>query len=338
MTEGSRARGMTLLELLVVIAIVGALCCMLMPAAQSARETARQVQCKNNLKQMALALHSYEGSWNVFPPSPLWWSFGTGKQRYAGAVLSVHTMILPDIEQGATFNAINFSAAPTNLQSLAEPGINETAACAVISAFLCPSDSASIPEPYGPTNYRANLGDCAVCGGRPSDFRNGAFNRRGTRPADFTDGLSATIALSEKLLGGAPVGVYTPLRDWIYVGWPGGSPVEISADAWGQYCAGLSLSNSLPYVKFDGGRTWMIGATEYTGFTTAVTPNSAIPDCGDYTDGGVGVFAARSFHPGTVHVAMADASVRSVRSSVSLPVWRALGTRAHGELVSASAY
>lgn len=78
--------------------------------------------------------------------------------------------------------------------------------------------------------------------------------------------------------------------------------------------------------------------TAYTGFTTAVTPNSEIPDCADEVDGGTGVFAARSYHPGSVLVAMADGSVRSVSNRIALPVWRALGTRAKGELVSASSY
>jgi prepilin-type processing-associated H-X9-DG protein len=128
-----------------------------------------------------------------------------------------------------------------------------------------------------------------------------------------------------------------PIRDWI-LSWPGYDPSVVSVDAWCQYCAGLSYSNSLPAVRYDGGRSWMLGTIEYTGFTTAITPNSEIPDCGGETNDGVGVFAARSYHPGTVHVSMADGSVRSVSNQIDLRVWRALGTRGKGELVSAGSY
>ncbi len=255
-------RGMSLVELLVAIAIIGAICAFLMPAVQSAREAARRAQCKNNLKQIALALQSYEGTCNVFPPSPLFWPTYLVETRDPGVIparLAMHALILPGIDHAATFNAINFqvSEAANNLPSLANPGINATAARVVIATFLCPSDAASPHEPYGPTNYRANIGDCGVCGGHRGDFRNGAFNGRGTRPADFTDGLSMTIALSEKPVGGAPVGLYAPMRDWIFRIPPGNSSV-MSADAWRQYCAGLSYSDSLPYVRYDGGRTWMM--------------------------------------------------------------------------------
>jgi prepilin-type processing-associated H-X9-DG protein len=82
----------------------------------------------------------------------------------------------------------------------------------------------------------------------------------------------------------------------------------------------------------------MLGQVEYTGFTTAVTPNSFIADCGTESGDGAGVFAARSYHPGGVHAAMADGSVRSVANGVNPQVWRALGTRAKGELVSGEMY
>jgi hypothetical protein len=245
-------------------------------------------------------------------------------------------MILPYIDKSALFNAINFQTAPTNIQSLAVPGINDTAGRISISTFLCPSDPAPILQPYGPTSYRANLGGCGSCGNLNEQL-DGAFNRRGTRPSDFIDGMSNTISLSEKLIGGAPLGRYMPARDWI-LSWPSDDPIALSANNWREFCAGLSLSDSLPSVRFDGGRSWMLGLIEYTGFSTAVAPNSEIADCGNEANDGVGVFAARSFHPGVVHAAMADSSVRTVSNRVDREVWRAIGTRGKGELVSADSY
>src|SRR6185312_9599176 len=98
MKRGTAARGISLVELLVVIGIVGALCCLLLPAVQSAREAARQVHCRNNLKQMGIALQAYEGSWNMFPPSPLFWWIGPRHNRQTGATLSMLALILPGLD------------------------------------------------------------------------------------------------------------------------------------------------------------------------------------------------------------------------------------------------
>src|SRR5262245_49477288 len=106
MTRQSR-RGFTLIELLVVIAIIAVLIGLLLPAVQSAREAARRVQCVNNLKQLGLALHNYEGVASVLPPPLVLGGSGLTVTWYGG--WSVHGRLLPFTEQGATFNAINFN-------------------------------------------------------------------------------------------------------------------------------------------------------------------------------------------------------------------------------------
>src|SRR5215831_11258185 len=97
--------GFTLIELLVVIAIIAVLIALLLPAVQSAREAARRIQCTNNLKQMGLGLHNYESVAGAFPPTNVIYLIGTTVNQNG---FSVHARILPLMEQGAMFNAINF--------------------------------------------------------------------------------------------------------------------------------------------------------------------------------------------------------------------------------------
>src|SRR3954463_105130 len=99
-------RGFTLIELLVVIAIIAVLIALLLPAVQSAREAARRIQCTNNLKQMGLGLHNYESIAGAFPPSNV--VQGTGNTVTWTGGFSVHCRILPFMEQGVAFNALNF--------------------------------------------------------------------------------------------------------------------------------------------------------------------------------------------------------------------------------------
>src|SRR5688572_25384501 len=93
----------TLVELLVVIAIIGVLVALLLPAVQAAREAARRMQCSNNLKQLALALHNYEGTYKTFPPA------GIDSNQMSWVV-----MLLPFIEQQPLFGNFNFTQGSWN--------------------------------------------------------------------------------------------------------------------------------------------------------------------------------------------------------------------------------
>src|SRR5262249_45819413 len=97
---GSDRRGFTLIELLVVIAIIGVLIALLLPAVQQAREAARKMQCTNNLKQIGLALHNYESTYNALPYS-----------NFFGFSVSPQARVLPYLEQRALYDSINFNFA-----------------------------------------------------------------------------------------------------------------------------------------------------------------------------------------------------------------------------------
>jgi len=206
----SRRRGFTLIELLVVIAIIAVLIALLLPAVQQAREAARRTQCKNNLKQIGLALHNYHDIYNRLPneESTVW------NRRYGWTL-----KIMPQLEQGSRFAKVDFryavwesptAGAPRNMDYFKEP----------MAGFSCPSN----PDAQLITDEEANFttasgfqvpnADYAVCIG---DYRNatgigetpgwgnGAVPPRGiisrygwsARFGDVTDGLSNTFAIGE---------------------------------------------------------------------------------------------------------------------------------------------
>ncbi len=225
-TDHVRRHGFTLIELLVVIAIIGVLVALLLPAVQQAREAARRVQCKNNLKQMGLALHNYHDSHLGFPPGIVSllanpnWVMPAGNCNASpddlGPGWSFFARMLPYLEEGNFYNTINFNL------PLTDPS-NANARRTVVKAFLCPSDSGSpqttiydCGNPPSVTNSATVLMDAAgnsyvgslgggKTGGDPVygcyEFQpfNGMFHRNvSVRSADVIDGMSSTIGIGER--------------------------------------------------------------------------------------------------------------------------------------------
>src|SRR5882757_4026127 len=120
-----RRRAFTLIELLVVISIIAVLIALLLPAVQAAREAGRQAQCKNNLKQLGLAIQSYHANKSVLPMSA---TFGNGHGNYT----SVLTLLMPQIEQSVLYSNYNFSTEPYDSS-------NASVVTTQISTLLCPS-------------------------------------------------------------------------------------------------------------------------------------------------------------------------------------------------------
>src|SRR5829696_1467502 len=127
-------RGFTLIELLVVIAIIAVLIALLLPAVQAAREAARRSQCVNNLKQIGLALHNYHSTHEKFPMGASFQPYAPPATSNGWDCWSSLALMLPNMEQTAIYNAINFHYAPAQVTKVGY-FVNSTAYNAVIVSF-----------------------------------------------------------------------------------------------------------------------------------------------------------------------------------------------------------
>ena len=292
---GSRQRGFTLIELLVVIAIIAVLIALLLPAVQQAREAARRTQCKNNLKQIGLAMHNYHDTFLMFSPlevmrqepnGNLYCTPG-GLQQWGTRAGAWHIFLLPYIDQAALYRNMDFET------SIGGTANNQAAYKKNIEAYLCPSNvnkdyvNGNIPSHI--INYGANIGTAY---NNPSiectKSATGIFwHNSSVRMADISDGTSNT-ALAAETLG------YTP-----------GGPKSSSGYGTIVDFRGTAISAS---VRFD------------------VPPNSAgLP--------GYRWFEPGSFHVGGMHLLMADGAVRFINENIDMTTFRGIGTRNGGERI-----
>ncbi len=334
---GSRRPGFTLIELLVVIAIIAVLIALLLPAVQSAREAARRIQCTNNLKQIGLALHNYHGAWNSFPVGFLYAYQGvlpnSSASQYRWSALA---QMAPYLEQTNLFNAINFNFPiahkPTDSGALFWPYFppNTTAMATEVAMFVCPSDGAPPPATgTGPTSYAFCAGDGA--NGGDATNADGAFILGLPQSvASITDGTSQTAAASEQSLGIAgPYSQTTP------------TPIPMPWTRAMARVAAAPLTDAACATAPDGwllnkGSSWWDGNYQNTLYNHYLTPNANRPDCIVYHN--PGWKAARSYHPGGVELLFCDGHATFIKDTVNPMTWRAISTRAGGEVVSADAF
>lgn len=322
----SRKLGFTIVELLVVVAIIAVIVVLLMPAVQQAREAARRTQCKNNLKQFGVALHSYHEVMGEFPDANyvnLWSSDPTA----VDSEWSWSVMILPYLDQAMLFNALDVG--PGTFEQAANDPIRRSLMQKSPSVFICPSDVGSdinVNRPFiAKTRGGIGLGmildstvafgksNYAGCNGNHDNdgiFDSGDSTRVSMR--DVTDGLSNTIMVGERsslTWNKQPPGTRGP--------WAG---------IWaGQETSANSVTN-----------VWcLIGLTSYqmnTGAPSGVpSSTSNIPQP---------LMAFGSTHVGGAHFLMGDGSVRFISDKIQwndLPnsyddvgIYHLLGSRADG--------
>jgi prepilin-type N-terminal cleavage/methylation domain-containing protein/prepilin-type processing-associated H-X9-DG protein len=337
--------GFTLIELLVVIAIIGVLIALLLPAVQAAREAARRTQCVNNLKQLALAIHSYHNTHSVMPlgsfklPPPV-----GGDPCKGGHEAGIFVALLPFLDQSPLFNAFNSSI---HYETAPNSTVNGTG----LSVLWCPSDSLasqSDSKHFGwPIHFTSYMGSSGTWNSPPE-------NR----------GPTCTLQNFQRLLGQANGVLY-------YY-----SSVRIASVTDGTsntFLFGEHAYGKNPVIELPDWNWWFSGNYGDTIFTTMfpMNPLGKIPDVPNQTLYGIdinpSIQAASSYHPGGAHFAFCDGGVRFVKEtidyaafdattglprgwsqgadgvySVSPPgrmgVYQALSTRNGGEVISADSY
>jgi len=338
-----RRAGSTLIELLVTIGIFGLLVSLALPAVQVAREAARRTTCRNNLRQIGVALHNYASNHGLFPSASNYDpGFDVGSETFDGhRDYSPHSYLLPYLGEDPLYSSINFGLAMPAYWEFRPPGFhthgaNTTAMQYTVKTFLCPSDPGARPASPGRNSYRVNTG-IGLWGTPPSrsnpvDGKGAFVHNDYTSPRDFTDGLSNTVAFSEKLC--SEPGQFRPESNFVVVNLGGVRP---NPRAMTDICKSLTYPPA-NFYSF-AGHSWAIGGTKYTSYNHAAPPNSNFVDCAiPGHKPPYGSFGARSHHRGGVLCLIADGSCRFVSDAIDQETWWALSTRNGGELIDSTTW
>jgi prepilin-type N-terminal cleavage/methylation domain-containing protein len=324
-----RRRAFTLVELLVVVAIIGILIALLLPAVQAAREAARRMQCGNNLKQLGLALHNYEGVHKRFPMSACHDNF-TWNQAHPSHHANLFVALLPYIEQLALYRSCDFTVNTSHLSRIGGTGpfVHES----VIPAFVCPTDeqpkywngnpyyhgsgASTANQKRATANYGASIGNqyfwsCPSFPGNlfgtgpaghgdtlDSSRISGVFSHMtfGASIADILDGTSNTIALGE---------VRPKCAYHLWDGW-----MHINANTW------IATTAPINYPACPGENGYGAGPCAVLDYTSWAAQQGF-----------------RSLHAGGCQFVLSDGAVRFLTETIDYRTYQRLGDRRDGEPV-----
>lgn len=348
---GGRRRAFTLIELLVVIAIIAILVAILLPAVQQAREAARRANCKNNLKQLGIAMHNYHDAYMTFPGSPMACvedaspNTGTNNDGKCWEGWSGLAMILPYIEEQALYEQANFDWYWDNTAPHNNRPVNRTS----ISGFLCPSDSFEGSKPRGdsgPVSYMLSGGPTSSWSVTPTP---GFFGLRSSvQLRDVKDGSSNTILIGESQIGdnaGDMTSVVfrnSSAGDLTSTGLPSnrvfdGSQANIQRILDYHNACRLPVEDgtySAHADDDDAGRFWASGRQMWGPWiNTLMPPNTPVICDNDTSVTETRVKSASSWHPGGAQATMGDGSVRLIADSIDQATYIGLGSIRGNELL-----
>lgn len=329
-----RRTGFTLIELLVVIAIIAILVALLLPAVQQAREAARRSQCKNNLKQIGLAMHNYHDSHSCFPISIGWNPNGSTNGAFSDKV-----MMLPYLDRTPEYNNTNF-----NLPAFDGSGWNDNNALAQsgrLPIFNCPSQTYFCSQRGGRGNhtYSINIGTMGVWPTQPtgdgqhnglaSYVGGGGTSDQIVSFGSIVDGSSNTAAYSEFIIDGVGTPIIQQVHTWVSAsGWTS-TPAQLRAS-----CLNIGLTNLDGRQQTRGGSWAWAWQSSGATYTHTMMPND-MPchdpsGMSDWT--GNTLLSASSQHVGGVHVLMGDGSVKFISQNIAYLTWLGIGSRNGGEV------
>jgi prepilin-type N-terminal cleavage/methylation domain-containing protein len=297
---GCQRRGFTLIELLVVIAIIAILIALLLPAVQQAREAARRVQCRNNLKQLGLAVHNYHDTFNMYPsnnPIPIRGS--DGRRIHQGPW---NIAILPYVDQATVFNSWSFDL------SFGE-GTNRTLLTKPIQTYKCPSAPTPIVASF--------VGIPATSSFTADRDAIGVGTRYNAAVIDYSVPISAHTPPMDAASARVPAVMWQTTRYGIRDVTDGTSNTMLFGESAGfpfRYNRRRQVGDNSPAMGHLGAWTRYVTIRSNAAGDTLYGGNCLI-NCTNFASTNI-----YSFHEGGSHIGLADGSVRFLSENVSMDV------------------